>query len=48
MCFKLLDSAQARWRAIRAPHLVTLVRSGAHFKHGILVNNQPTEVKVPA
>lgn len=48
MCFKLLESAQTRWRAIRAPHLVTLVRAGARFEHGILVNNQPTEVKVPA
>lgn len=48
MCFKLLESAQARWRAIRASHLVALVRAGATFEHGILVSNQPTEVKVPA
>jgi putative transposase len=32
MAFKLIESAQARWRAINAPHLVALVRAGAQFK----------------
>jgi transposase-like protein len=37
MVFKLAESAQARWRAITAPHLVALVRDGATFKNGHLV-----------
>jgi transposase-like protein len=28
MAFKLIESAQARWRAVDAPHLVALVRAG--------------------
>ncbi|MEV5508196.1 transposase [Streptomyces orinoci] len=36
MVFKLAESAQARWRAITAPHLVALVRAGAHFENGHL------------
>lgn len=37
MVFKLVESAQARWRAVNAPHLVALVRAGAHFERGQLV-----------
>ncbi|MBA2774973.1 MAG: IS256 family transposase [Nocardioidaceae bacterium] len=37
MAFKLIESAQARWRAVNAPHLVALVRAGAQFEKGILV-----------
>ncbi|GED89952.1 hypothetical protein TNCT6_70370 [Streptomyces sp. 6-11-2] len=37
MVFKLAESAQARWRAITAPHLVALVRAGARFENGHLV-----------
>ncbi|NQW73343.1 MAG: IS256 family transposase, partial [Actinobacteria bacterium] len=37
MAFKLIDSAQSRWRAINAPHLVPLVRAGATFEKGKLV-----------
>ena len=37
MAFKLIESAQARWRAINAPHLVALVRAGAHFEKGKLL-----------
>ena len=37
MAFKLIESAQRRWRAVNAPHLVALVRAGAEFKNGILV-----------
>ncbi len=33
----LIESAQARWRAVNAPHLVGLVRAGARFKNGKLV-----------
>jgi putative transposase len=34
MAFKLIESAQARWRAVNAPHLVALVRAGAVFEKG--------------
>lgn len=37
MAFKLLESAERRWRAVNAPHLVALVRAGAVFKDGELV-----------
>ena len=37
MAFKLIESAQRRWRAVNAPHLVALVRAGATFKNGKLV-----------
>ncbi|MFF3062820.1 IS256 family transposase [Streptomyces sp. NPDC057909] len=37
MVFKLVESAQARWRAVNAPHLVALVRAGARFECGHLV-----------
>ena len=36
MVFKLVESAQARWRAVNAPHLVALVRAGARFEKGKL------------
>jgi hypothetical protein len=32
MAFKPIESAQARWRAVNAPHLVALVRAGASFR----------------
>ncbi|KPI28646.1 transposase mutator type [Actinobacteria bacterium OV320] len=41
MVFKLVESAQARWRAVNAPHLVALVRAGARFEHGVLVERDP-------
>jgi hypothetical protein len=37
------SAAQARWRAVNAPHLVALVRAGARFDRGKLV-----ERSVPA
>lgn len=37
MAFKLMEAAQRRWRAVNAPHLVALVRAGAAFENGILV-----------
>ncbi|MFM9700150.1 IS256 family transposase [Streptomyces europaeiscabiei] len=41
MVFKLVESAQARWRAVNAPHLVALVRAGARFERGVLVERDP-------
>lgn len=37
MVFKLIESAQVRWRAVNAPHLVALVRAGARFERGHLL-----------
>ena len=37
MAYKLIDTAQARWRSINAPHLVALVRAGAVFHKGKLL-----------
>ncbi len=37
MAFKLLEGAQDRWRAVNGPHLVALVRAGATFAKGVLV-----------
>ena len=37
MAFKLIEAAQGRWRAVNAPHLVALVRAGATFDGGKLV-----------
>jgi putative transposase len=37
MVFKLLEAAEQRWRAVNGPHLVALVRAGARFEKGRLV-----------
>ncbi|WP_435837518.1 hypothetical protein [Streptomyces chartreusis] len=37
MVFEPVESAQQRWRAVTAPHLVALVRAGARFERGHLV-----------
>ena len=37
MAFKLIEAAQTRWRAVNAPHLVALVRAGARFEKGKLL-----------
>jgi transposase-like protein len=37
MAYKLIEAAQSRWRAVNAPHLVALVRAGAKFVNGKLV-----------
>jgi transposase-like protein len=47
MAFKLIESAQDHWRAVNGPHLVALVRAGAVFRKGVLVEN-PTEDQVAA
>ena len=37
MAFKLIEAAQDRWRAVNGPHLVALVRAGARFEKGVIV-----------
>ena len=44
MAYKLIDAAQARWRAVNAPHLVALVRAGAKFEKGVMVE-RPDEAR---
>jgi hypothetical protein len=40
MAFKLIEAAEARWRAVNGPHLVALVRAGARFERGVLVERE--------
>jgi putative transposase len=42
--FKLLESAQDRWRAVNGSHLVALVRAGARFDKGVIVE-RPDDVQ---
>lgn len=44
MAFKLVLAAQARWRKINGPELVALVRAGAVFEKGVLVERYDPEV----
>jgi transposase-like protein len=46
MAYKLIDAAQARWRAVNAPHLVVLVRAGAVFHKGKLLE-RPINITPP-
>src|SRR3954466_6147419 len=46
MAFKLIEAAQDRWRAVNGPHLVALVRAGATFVNGKLVE-RPDDTAQP-
>jgi transposase-like protein len=48
MAFKLIESAQDRWRAVNAPRLVALVRAGATFINGKIVERPGEEVQPEA
>ena len=37
MAFKLIEAAQPRWRSVNAPHLIALVRAGARFDRGVMI-----------
>jgi putative transposase len=47
LAYKLIEAAQTRWRAVNAPRLVALVRAGAIFHKGKLLERPiditPTE-----
>jgi hypothetical protein len=43
MAYKLIEAAQARWRKVNAPELVALVRAGAIFHKGKLLE-RPTDI----
>jgi putative transposase len=46
MAYRLIDAAQAGWRAVDAPHLVALVRAGAVFHKGKLLE-RPVDITPP-
>ena len=46
MAYKLIDAAQVRWRAVNTPHLVALVRAGAVFHKGKLLE-RPIDITRP-
>src|SRR5512132_2082363 len=51
MAFKLIESAQTRWRAVHGAPLVTLVRAGATFVNGKLIErseDQPAQTPIEA
>jgi putative transposase len=50
MAFKLIEAAQQRWRAVNAPHLGALVRAGARFERGRLVERpaEPATTEIAA
>ena len=43
MCFKLIEVQEGRWRRVNAPELVALVRAGAKFVNGRLVERGDRE-----
>jgi putative transposase len=49
MVFKLIEAASDRWRYVNGPHLVALVRAGAKFEKGVLIERpDEAETKVAA
>jgi transposase-like protein len=48
MAFKLIESAQDRWRAVNGPHLVALVRAGARFEKGVIVEREQQDQEAAA
>ena len=44
MAYKLVSSAQGRWRKVNAPHLVRLVREGVRFRDGKIVPSAGQEL----
>ncbi len=45
MIFKLLEAAEGRWRRLNGSHLVPLVRAGAKFENGELVEGGSEQEK---
>ena len=48
MAFKLIESAEQRWRAVNGPHLVALVRAGTRFEKGVIVERQQQDQEAVA
>ena len=43
MCVKLIEATEGRWRRVNAPELVALVRAGAKFANGRLIERTDKE-----
>jgi putative transposase len=48
MAFKLIEAAETRWRAVNGPHLVALVRAGARFEKGVIVEREQQDQEAAA
>ena len=48
MAFKLIEAAEQHWRAVNGPHLVALVRAGARFEKGVIVERQQQDQEAVA
>ncbi len=48
MAFKLIEAAERRWRAVNGPHLVALVRAGARFEKGVIVERDQQDQEAAA
>ena len=48
MAYKLIEATQTRWRAVNAPPLVALVRAGAVFHKGKLLERPIDLVPEPS
>jgi len=48
MAFKLIEAAEGRWRAVNGPHLVALVRAGARFEKGVIVEREQKDQEAAA
>ncbi len=48
MAFKLIEAAEDRWRYVNGPALVALVRAGATFRKGVLVETVAKQEEVAA
>jgi hypothetical protein len=48
MAFKLIEAAEDRWRYVNGPALVALVRAGAKFRKGVLVETVAKQEEVAA
>jgi hypothetical protein len=48
MALKLIEAAQERWRAVNGPHLVALVRAGARFDKGVIVEREQQDQEAAA
>ena len=48
MAFKLIEAAEDRWRYVNGAALVALVRAGATFRKGVLVENISKQEEVAA
>jgi putative transposase len=44
LIFKLMEAAEGRWRKLTGAHLVALVRAGAEFKNGELIEGSEEKV----